>query len=96
MIKSRRLFLFIFALFNNNFEIKIVAFIGIQTRVVRVEGKHVDHLTTTTTKNLFVGLVLQGSVDPFKPLRIYALRYLRWKGYFSMHLIHKSLKTSPG
>ena len=47
MIKSRRLFLFIFALFNNNFEIKIVAFIGIQTRVVRVEGKHVDHLTTT-------------------------------------------------
>ena len=32
-------------IFNNNFTEKIVGFSGIQTHMVRVEGKLADHLT---------------------------------------------------
>ena len=39
-------FLFIF----NNFYRKIVDSSGIRTRIVRVEGEHADHLTTTRAK----------------------------------------------
>ena len=42
------LFLFIFVLFKHkNYKIN-VSFTGIRTPFVRVEGKHTDHLTTTT------------------------------------------------
>ena len=36
---------------SNNLEKRIVDFGVIWTRIVRVEGKHYDHLTTTTTQN---------------------------------------------
>ena len=42
------LFLFIFVLFKHKFKEKTVGFNGIQTRIVRLEGEHADHLTTTT------------------------------------------------
>ena len=41
------LFLFIFVLFKHKLYKKTVGFSGIQTRIVRVEGEHADHLTTT-------------------------------------------------
>ena len=44
------LFLFIFVLFNNNSNTKIVDLIWIRTRIIGVHGKHADHLTTTTAK----------------------------------------------
>ena len=37
---------------NTNFTEKLVGFSRIQTRIVRVEGKHADHLTTITTLEL--------------------------------------------
>ena len=40
------LFLFIFVLFEHKFYRKTVDVSGIQTRNVRVEGEHADHLTT--------------------------------------------------
>ena len=43
------LFLFILVLFKHKFfRKKTVAFSGIWTWIVGVEGKHADHLTTTT------------------------------------------------
>ena len=36
-----------------NFTEKTVGFSGIRTRIVRVEGKHADHLTTTTARKRF-------------------------------------------
>ena len=43
-----RPFLFIFVLFNHNFYRK--NFSEIRTRIVGVEGKYYDHLTTTTAQ----------------------------------------------
>ena len=40
--------LFIFVLFKHSFYRKNLGFSGIRTRIVRVEGEHADHLTTTT------------------------------------------------
>ena len=55
------LFLFIFVLFKHKFYRKTVGVSGIRTRIVGVEGKHADHLTTTTAQVVFnVGLVNQG------------------------------------
>ena len=45
------LFLFIFILFKHKFYRKTAGINGIQTRIVRVEGEHADHLTTTTALN---------------------------------------------
>ena len=42
------LFLFIFVFSNTNFTEKTVGISRIQTRIVRVEGEHANHLTTTT------------------------------------------------
>ena len=42
------LFLFIFVLFKHKFYRKNVGISVIQTRIFRYEGKHADHLTTTT------------------------------------------------
>ena len=36
---------------NTNFTEKTVGFSGIRTRIVGVEGKHADHLTTTMAQN---------------------------------------------
>ena len=47
----RPLYLFIFVRFKQNFYIKTVGFSGIQTRIVGVEGEHVDHLPTTTAQS---------------------------------------------
>ena len=45
------LFLFILILFNTQFyRKKTVGFSQIRTRIVRVEGKHADHLTTITAQ----------------------------------------------
>ena len=44
------LFLFIFVLFKHNIIEKTLGFSGIRTRIVGVEGKHADHLTTTTAQ----------------------------------------------
>ena len=38
-----------FVLFKHNFTEKTVGFSGIQTRIIRLEGVHCDHLTTNTT-----------------------------------------------
>ena len=35
---------------NTNFTEKTVGFSGIQTRIVKVEGEHADHLTTATAR----------------------------------------------
>ena len=43
-------FLFIFVIFKHNITDKTVGFSGIQTRIIRVEGEHADHLTTTTAQ----------------------------------------------
>ena len=40
---------FIFGIFKHKFYRKTVGVSGIRTRIVGVEGKHDDHLTTTTT-----------------------------------------------
>ena len=44
------LFLFIFVLFKHKFYRKTVGFSGIRTGIVRLEGEHADHLTTTTAR----------------------------------------------
>ena len=40
--------LWLFSSFSSNCKMLNVDFSGIQTRIVRVEGEHADHLTTTT------------------------------------------------
>ena len=45
MAKRRPLFVY-FRSLKQQFNRKIVDFNGIQTRIVKVEGKHADHLTT--------------------------------------------------
>ena len=45
------LFLFIFVLFKQSFTEKYLGFSGIWTRIVGVEGKHADPLTTTTAQS---------------------------------------------
>ena len=40
------LFLVVFVHFKQLYRIKTIEFSGIQTRIVVVEGKHADHLTT--------------------------------------------------
>ena len=48
--QPRPLFLFFLVLFKDKFyRKKTVGVSRIQTRIVEVEGKHADHLTTTTT-----------------------------------------------
>ena len=47
-IKRGGLFLFFS---NANFTKKTVGVCGIRTLIARVEGKHADHLTTTTAHN---------------------------------------------
>ena len=42
------LFLCISDLFKHKFYRKYIDVCGIRTRIVRVEGEHADHLTTTT------------------------------------------------
>ena len=46
------LFLFICVLSKHKFSEKTLGFSGIRTRIVRVEGEHADHLTTTTANLL--------------------------------------------
>ena len=41
-------FLFTFVLFKHNITEKTVDFSGIRTQIIGLEGKHADHLTTTT------------------------------------------------
>ena len=47
---ARLPFLFIFVPFKHKFSRKTLGFSGIRTRIVGIEGKHADHLTTTTTQ----------------------------------------------
>ena len=44
---SRPLFIYLLLFSSNSYTIKIVDFIGIQTRITGVYGKFDDHLTTT-------------------------------------------------
>ena len=50
---SRPLFVYFRSSHNNNFYRKIVDPSRIQTWIVGVEGKHADHLNTTTTAQEF-------------------------------------------
>ena len=56
---NRGLFLVYFCSFQTqNFTEKTVGVCGIRTRIVRVEGEHADHLTTTVIKlNILVAVV---------------------------------------
>ena len=45
---TRASFLFFWFFSNTNFREKTVVYSWIRTQIVRVEGKHPDHLTTTT------------------------------------------------
>ena len=54
MGQQTSLILFIFSLFKQNSYRKIVAVSGIRTRIVGVEGKHPDNLTTTTAQTVFI------------------------------------------
>ena len=46
----------LFSFFSNtNFTEKIVGISGIRTRIVRVEGEHADHLSTTTARHVVMG-----------------------------------------
>ena len=46
----------IFVLFKHKFyRKKIVGISGIRTRIVRVEGEHADHLSTTTARHVVMG-----------------------------------------
>ena len=49
MGQPRPLFVY-FRSFQKQFYRKIVDLSGIRTRIVRVEGEHADHLTTTTAQ----------------------------------------------
>ena len=44
------LLFFIFVLFKHKFYRKTVGFSGIQTWIVRIEGKHADHLSNPTAR----------------------------------------------
>ena len=44
------LFLFVFDLFKHKLYRKSVGVRGIRTRILRIEGEHADHLTTTTAQ----------------------------------------------
>ena len=48
MSQPQPLFCLLLFFSNTNFTEKTVGISGIQTRIVRVEGKHADHLTPTT------------------------------------------------
>ena len=52
-LPSRPYFCLFLFFSNTNFTEKTEDVSGIQTRIVGVEGKHADHLTTTTTKSFF-------------------------------------------
>ena len=58
MGRLRPLFVYFRYFSNLNFEEKNVGFSGIQTRIVRVEGKHADHFTITATARTAYGLSL--------------------------------------
>ena len=47
MGQPRTLFVYFLVCSNKNITEKTVAVSGIQTRIVRVEGEHADHLATT-------------------------------------------------
>ena len=50
-------FLFVFVLFKHKFYRKTACFSRIRTRIVRVEGEHADHLTTTTALKIVFTLI---------------------------------------
>ena len=54
-------FLFIFIIFKYAFSRKYVDFSWIWTRIIRVEGKHADHLTTTTIADTVCHFLPQGN-----------------------------------
>ena len=56
------LFLFIFGFSTTNFTEKTVGFSGTRTRIVGLEGEHVDHLTPTTAKFCFKCLAGKSSL----------------------------------
>ena len=54
-----RLFLFIFVVLNTDYKGITVRKSGIRTQIVRVQGMHADHLTTTTARDCFSKLMSQ-------------------------------------
>ena len=48
MGQRRPLFVYFLFFSNTNFTEKTVGFCGLQTQIIRVEGEHADHLTSTT------------------------------------------------
>ena len=59
--------LFLYVLFKQFSQKKTVAFIGIQTRIVRVEGKHADRLTTTAVFSL-LGNTVSANLILLRPI----------------------------
>ena len=78
---------FYFLLFKHKFlQKKTVGFSGIRTRIVRVEGEHSDHLTTTTAHaHTIISLPF-----PFA-LQLQCLLFLH---YYSLSLSHHPLPLS--
>ena len=56
MGQPRPLFVY-FRSFQQQFYRNIIDLSGIRTRIVRVEGEHADHLTTTTAPTVYLFLV---------------------------------------
>ena len=52
--QPRNLFVYFRSFQTQILQKKTVSFSGIQTRIVRVEGEHADHLTTTTAHDLLL------------------------------------------
>ena len=60
------LYLFIFILFKCKFYRKTVGFSGVRSRIVGIEGKHADHLTTITSHYKLLSLCCLLSFGLFK------------------------------
>ena len=58
----------IFVLFKLNFTEKTVGFSGFQTQIVGIEGKHADHLTTTTAPRQAIIVSLMLLLEPSRSL----------------------------
>ena len=58
----------IFVLFKLNFTEKTVGFSGFQTQIVGIEGKHADHLTTTTAPRYAIIVSLMLLLEPSRSL----------------------------
>ena len=69
------LFLFIFVLFKLKLYRKTVGFNGIRTRIVGVEGKHPDHLTTTTALHAKCQRIIRLSVFKTCHLIVFLCKY---------------------